>query len=117
MDGDVLKAHGHRVDARVGGILARGSGVGEGDGRGVLERVDGQTAHLGPALSRAHDDDVPDMARAVERTDRPGHHGAARDVHELLAAGVSETLTAAAGHDHGADPAAHEFSCLLPCIR
>ena len=78
------------------------AGIGKADGRVIVKRVNGQAAHLGTALGRANHDDMADLIATIERADGPAHERTARHINELLAAGISKALAAAAGNDHGA---------------
>ena len=118
MDGDERAPLRRGIEPGACGILPGRAGIGEGDGCGEPVRLHRAGAVIGAALSRAHDDDVRDGARAVERLDRPREHGATGNFHKLLAAGVAEPRARAARHDDGARlPQDHTAPPRLPPMR
>ena len=87
--------------ARKRAFLARGTRRSHRDRRHKRIRVNGATAIFGNAFFGTHHHDFAHIFNRIERRNRPGEHGASRDLNELLAALVAEALARAARQNNG----------------
>ena len=82
-------------------FLTRGARRGHRDRRHKRVRVNGATAIFRNAFFRTHHHDFAYIFNRIERRNRPGEHGTSRNLDELLAALVAETLARAARQNNG----------------